>query len=355
MDVLAKILAKNGLPPSFEVRPDDPTGFILPFAVDGIAMCEGIKRSRECRFTFVEGAEMQAIALQDEIDIVAMYAGMFWLLCRLASSAAASGVFPAMDGGNVPEWRPDISRSLRLPRDLLEEGKPFDWQAESLTWQIHPERQMLFVAILSVLFRFVTYHELGHIWNDHGLRRKGRAGVCVDAVGSGRPDAERSIASQAREIIADSFALNRTIQVLDRELQLKADLEMTKILRQKLLPTREAVAEFVLTLVFLYFRVSDLWNWVQEARDTLTHPPSPFRAKALAAALHEHRHLDISQASADLAVRKAVVGGEALVSVILSIYPNPNWMSSISGPGDDAHFRRIYDEIPRWHGPLSNA
>ncbi|MFC0810461.1 hypothetical protein ACFHWW_34355, partial [Ensifer sp. P24N7] len=134
-------------------------------------------------------------------DIVAMYAGMFWLLCRLASSAAASGVVPAMVGGNDPQWKPDKDRSLQLPRDLLEEGKPFDWQAESLTWIEYPERQMLFITILSILFRFVAYHELGHIWNDHGLRRMGKAGnLCVDAIGGDQRKTEGSSASQAREI-----------------------------------------------------------------------------------------------------------------------------------------------------------
>lgn len=351
MATTAEILARCGLSRPLEVRPDDPAGFLFPFHEEGVAICAGITRSRECRFTFVESTKMQAIALQDEIDVVAIYAGMFWLLCRLASKAAASGVFPAMVGGNEPHWKPDIDRSLQLPRDLLEEGKPFDWQAESLTWIEYPERQMLFIMILNVLFRFVAYHELGHIWNDHSLRRMGKAAnFCVDAVGGDRPDTKGSIASQAREIIADSFAFKRTIEVLHRELDLKAELEMTKIVRKKLLPDRDAIAEFVLTIIFLYFRVSDLSGWHSHARDTLTHPPAPFRAKALAAALLEHRHLDISEASAGLAVQKAVLGSNALISVMLGVYPNLKWLDSVSGPDDDLHFRKIYDEIPRWHG-----
>lgn len=297
---------------------------------------------------------MQAVALQDEIDIVGVYAGMFWMLCRLASSAAASGVFPAMAGGKEPEWKPDVNRSIHLPRDLLDEGKAFDWKAESATWIEYPERQMLFLMILNVLFRFVVNHEIGHIWNDHGLRRPGKAASpCVDSVGANQTTVHDPIASQAREIIADSFAFKRTIEVLDRELDLKAELEMTRIVREKLLPNQDEVASFVLIIVFLYFRVSDLSNWYGQDRDTLSHPPAPFRAHALAAALLEHRHLGISEKSAGLAIRKASLGSAALMTVILGIYPDLYWLKNVSGTQDRVHFQRIFDEIPNWHGPLA--
>lgn len=356
MQTVAEILRSRRLPPPLELQFDDPTGFLFPFHAEGVDICAGLQRSRECRFTFIESTKMQAIAVQDEIDVVGIYAGMFWMLCRLSSSAAASGVFPAMAGGKEPEWKPDISRSLYLPRQLLEEGRQFDWKTESKTWIDYPERQMLFLVILNTLFRFVAYHELGHIWNNHGLRRTGMsANLCVDAVGACQIAVKDSIASQAREIIADSFAFKRTIEVLDRELDLKAELEMTKTVRKRLLPDRDEVASFVLIIAFLYFRVSDLSNWSGQARETLSHPPAPFRAKALAAALLEHKHLGISEKSAVLAIRKASIGVEALMGVILGAYPNFKWLDTVSGLDDAVHFQRIYDEIPNWHGALSSV
>lgn len=354
MKPIPDILRSWRLPPPLKISFDDPTGFLFPFHREGLDICHGVPRSRECSFTFIESTAMQAVAVQDEIDIVGVYAGMFWMLCRLASSAAASGVFPAMTGGKEPEFKPDVKRSLHLPRDLLDEGKQFDWEAESATWIEYPERQMLFLLILNVLFRFVVNHEVGHIWNDHGRRRLGRAtSLCVDSVQPIQVKAEDAIASQAREIIADSFAFKRTIEVLDRELELKAELDMTKIVREKLLPNRDEIASFVLVIVFLYFRLSDLSNWHGQARDTLTHPPAPFRAHALAAALLEHRHLGISEKSAGLAIRKASLGSAALMTVILGIYPDLHWLKTVSGTQDKEHFQRIFDEIPNWHGPLS--
>ncbi|MGO6742105.1 hypothetical protein [Rhizobium ruizarguesonis] len=354
MKTISDILRSWKLPPPLKIRFDDPTGFLFPFHEEGMDICRAVPRPRECSFTFIESTGMQAVAVQDEIDIVGVYAGMFWMLCRLASSAATSGVFPAMVGGKEPEWKPDVNRSLRLPRDLLDEGKQFNWEAESATWKEYPERQMLFLVILNVLFRFVVNHEVGHIWNDHGRRRLGKAAsLCIDSVEPSQITVDDPIAAQAREIIADSFAFKRTIEVLDRELELTAELKMTKIVREKLLPNRDEIASFVLIIVFLYFRVSDLSNWRGQARDTLTHPPAPFRAHALAAALLEHRHLGISEKSAGLAIQKASLGSAALMTVILGIYPDLHWLENVSGTQDKDHFQRIFEEIPNWHGPLA--
>ncbi|MCH4550638.1 hypothetical protein MK632_33580 [Rhizobium changzhiense] len=293
---------------------------------------------------------MQAVAIQDEMDIIAMHAGMFWLLCRLAANAAESGVFPSFEGPLEARWNPAVERSVETPRTLLGEGVPFDWKSETTSWIAYPERQILFLAILSVLFRFVTYHEAGHLWYDHGRRRGGRdrASIFVDKTEPREAGSVGAIASQAREIIADSFALERTIKVIDRELTLKAEFEMTKILRAKLLPDQKAIAGFVLTMVFIYFRVSDRSNWHSASLHALSHPPAPFRAKAIAAALFEHRHLSISEDAAGSAIRSATAGSEAILSVMLGIYPNLHWLENVSTTEFDDHFKKIYDEIPQW-------
>lgn len=350
MDVLDVILRRYGLPPRLDPRPDDASGFLVPFHIEGREICRSVKKTHECRFTFVEGVQMQAVAIQDEMDVIAIHAGMFWLLCRLAATAAQSGVFPAFEGPVKARWMPTAERLVQMPRTLLDEGVPFDWKSETASWITHPERQMLFLVILSILFRFVTYHEAGHLWYDHGRRRSGgeHASIFIDRTEPSEVSSPGAIASQAREIIADSFALERTIKVLERELRLKAELEMTKILRAKLLADEKAITGFVLTMVFLYFRVSDRSNWHAVSMDTLSHPPAPFRAKAVAAALLEHRHLSISKEAAESAVRSAAAGSEAILSVMLGIYPNLRWLDDVSTSEFDKHFNKIYDEIPQW-------
>jgi hypothetical protein len=167
--------------------------------------------------------------------------------------------------------------------------------------------------------------------------------------------AQRCYPSQAREIIADSFALKMTIEILDREMKQKGDLEMAKILRNKLMPDQEELVRFVLTVIYLYFRLSDRSNWKEMSIDRLSHPPSPFRMKALMATLLEHRYLNISNEAAERSVQAAMVTGDALMSVILGIYPNPHWFQIISTPEHDRHFERLFQEFPNWSGRLQRG
>jgi len=347
-----RILYRNNVSTAMTVRTDDPTGWLVPFCSEARAFCE----QSEAHFAFVESVEMQAVAIQDEgVDVVAMYAGMFWVICRLAAAVANSGVFPTMAGEKEPAWKPDPVKTSQVPRKLLQEGTQFDWELESAGWKDHPERQILFYAALSILFRFVLFHEIGHLRNDHGRRRKARSlsPVQVDAVNSFARQCEEAIPSQAREIIADSFALKMTLEVLDREMSLKADLEMTRILRDKLMPDQEALVRFVLIVVYVFFRISGGSNWHEIPLDRLSHPPAPFRMKALMAALLEHRHLGISEEAAERSVREASAVGEAVMSVVLGIYPDPYWFQRISTPEYDAHFECLFQELPHWSGRLS--
>lgn len=171
MITLDELLQKYGLPRAMTARVDDKSHWMVPFEIEATQICESFTAIPKVQFTFVEGTKMQAVAIQDEFDAVVMYAGMFWMLCRLAAAAVGSGVFPAMEGDAEPKWAPDLTRSLKSPRKLLEETKPFDWELESAGWNSEPERVMLFYTVLSILFRFVMFHEIGHLQNDHGRRR----------------------------------------------------------------------------------------------------------------------------------------------------------------------------------------
>lgn len=338
-----------------KARADDPSGWMVPFELEAREICLRAVTPPGALFTFVQGRQMQAGAIQAEPEVVVMFAGMFWMLCRLASTVAGSGVFPAMIGEAEARWAPDLARSGQTPRALLDEGEPFDWELESAGWKDDPERLMLFHTVLSVLFRFVIFHEIGHLQNDHGRRRTAptsRPLMMIDDMESKLVAPKDALPSQAREIIADSFALNMTLESLHRELMLKKDLEMTRILREKLLKDEEAIVDFVLTILCMYFRLSDRSDWESQPVDTLSHPPAPFRMKALMAALIEHQHLGISEEATKRSVANAMLSGDAVMSVMLGIFPNPHWFRSIATPEHDQHFMRIFDELPRWSGRL---
>jgi hypothetical protein len=51
-------------------------------------------------------------------------------------------------------------------------------------------------------------------------------------------------------------------------------------------------------------------------------------------------------------IETADLAGDALMSVILNIFPNPKWLETISTPEHDRHFLRLYEEFPNWSGPM---
>lgn len=352
MDI-EELLRKYGLPRVMEVRPDDTSGWMVPFAIQAQEICAVAGAS----FAFLESRDMQAVAFQDRRDVVGVYAGMFWMLCRLSSLVAASGVFPAMNGSVEPTWTPDVGRSLRTPRDLLDEKVPFDWEIESAAWKEDGERQILFYVVLAISFRFVVFHELGHIVNDHGRRRtySGISPLLVDHPGPGLCEPEEALESQARELIADGFAFKHTIATFNNELSSGSHLELAQIVRKHLAPDALRLIGFVLSVIFLYFRLSDLPSWKSTPINRLSHPPAPFRMKALFAQLVETKPLGISESSAASLVSETMLAGDALMSIMLDIFPQPNWIKQISTPAYDRHFGQIYEQIANWSGRLPTS
>lgn len=353
MDI-EELFRQGRLPRPMVVRPDDPSGWMVPFAIQAQEICAAAGAS----FVFLEGADMQAVAIQDQKNnVVGVYAGMFWMLCRLASLVAASGVFPAMKGVAEPIWTPELERSLQTPRDLLNEKQPFNWAIESIGWKEAGERQILFYVVLALSFRFVVLHEVGHIVNDHGRRRarSGTAPLLVDRPGPRLLEPKEAVQSQAREIIADGFAFQHTIKNFDNELSNGSHLELAQIVRERLAPDAPGLIGFALSVVFLYFRLSDLSDWQSAPINRLSHPPAPFRMKALFAVLVETKPLGIDEATAAALIKRTMAGGDALASVMFEIFPQREWIKQISTPAYDRHFGQIYKEFPNWLGRLPTS
>lgn len=345
-----ELLSKYGLPRIMGVRPEDPSGWMVPFAIQAQQMCA----TADIAFEFLESPNIQAVAVQGKSDFVGIYAGMFWMLCRLAALVARSGVFPAMKGDVEPRWTPDVKRSLQTPRLLLEAEGPFDWEIESIGWKQAGERQILFYAVLSLSFRFVVLHEIGHIVNDHGRRRmcSGTNALLVDRPEPQLLDPKEAVQSQARELIADGFAFQHTIKTFHDEISNGSHLELAQIVRERLAPDASALISFALSVIFLYFHLSDRSDWQSIPIDRLSHPPAPFRMKALLALLFETKPLGIDEAAAAAIISETMVSNDALISVMLNIFPQPEWIEQISTPAHDRHFGQIHKEFPNWLGRL---
>lgn len=347
---LDEILKQHGLPRAMIVRPDDRSGWMAPLAMQASMWCSSAGAS----FAILEDGRMQAVAIQAEVNVVGVYAGMFWMLCRIASVATARGIYPVVEGGADPEWLPDIERSLKIPRELLDETDPYDWEIESISWRDAGDRQVLYYHLISVLFRFVVFHEIGHINNDHIIRRKTKESspLHVDRLGPKLIEPEFAIPSQAREIIADAYAMRMTIETLHSDLANHEGEELVKITRKGLVRNKSDLVTFVLTIINIYFRVADRSDWADLPLDRLSHPPAPFRMKATLAYLMEVLPLGINLEEAELAIKTAISGSDAIMSVMLDIFPTPVWYESIATNEHNHHFTRIYEECPRWSGKM---
>lgn len=350
---IEEILQKYDLPHSMAVRHNDPSGWMTPFAVEAQGICSASQAS----FVFLESQKMQAVAVQDSLNLVGVYAGMFWILCRLASSVAAGGIFPTLQGVSEPTWKPDLERSLRTPRDLLDEGQPFDWELEKIGWSEAGERQILFHVVLSLCFRFVVLHEVGHIENDHSRRRQHTRNnlLLVDRPNPRLIQPSEAYESQARELIADGFAFQHLVRIFDNQLTQFSDLEYSRIIREHLVADAPSLIRFTLCIIFLYFRLSDRSDWHTTPLNRLSHPPAPFRMKALFALLIEAKPFGINEEQAGEIISETIVLGDALASVVFDVYPQPDWIKRISTPDHDCHFNKIYEQFGNWSGRLSTV
>jgi hypothetical protein len=345
------ILKKYHLPQVMTVRFNDQSGWLTPLAEEAQALCG----ANDAIFVVLESGDMNAVAIQDEIEIVGMYAGMFWMLCRIAAVAAERGVFPAMKGEAEPIWAPDPLRSIQTSRTLLQEGDPFVWDIESAGWRDAPERQMLFYLVLKLLFRFVVFHEIGHLRNDHGRRKQSAISIPILMERSAPRliDPKEAIPSQAREIIADGYAFQKTLTTLEMMLSKGSEFELIQIYRKRLFKNKTDTVAFVLTIINLYFRAVDKSDWKSQPIDRLSHPPAPFRMNAVLALLIEDKSIGLNEKTVIDVIRGAVLSSDALMSVMLDVYPNPNWLKEIQTPAYDSHFKRLFDEFPRWYGRLT--
>ncbi|WP_150803923.1 hypothetical protein [Pseudomonas fluorescens] len=300
------------------------------------------------RFTFNVSHSIQACVFYRS-NLVVMTAGMFNVLCRLASRIVTSGAFVAFEGGVEPIWTPSVENSFKSVTSDLS-SIAFDWGVESKSWQKSGERQLIFFYILQTLTRFVILHELGHISHNHGARFQGGHSGFVD-VDLAQPELltnEEGVASQAREIIADNFAFIRLRELQERELAAKAGAEATDLLVKKLLPGEEERVGFLLTMAYVYFHMMDRHDWHSLDVFKLTHPPAPFRLKNLFALTLERGIVNLAEDEVGELLVRYHYGCNALVSVVYNHYPLVSLFEEVSAPRFDKLFNALYEEYPKW-------
>ena len=297
------------------------------------------------RFCFSADHRVQAYAIHDEQAIV-LAAGMFDLLCKLTASMVSSGLYPAVGASSLAAWEPDIKNNLLSVRGSLEEGT-FNW-SDGPSWARDPDRLELFFQILRTMVRFVVLHETGHLWHRHGERHRQGHRIEVDSNSPNRLPQEKALESQARELLADQFAFRLLIQGQHGENQGVFANPSADNLRCTLLRSPRDEIAFYLLVVYFYFYAVDRLDWSVGDAHLYSHPPAPFRLKALIADLFEFGALGVQQEECKSVISDACLVANAAVATTFRRFPDMNWMESMADPHLYEHFTNLCREIPKW-------
>lgn len=298
-------------------------------------------------FTFNCDQQLQAYAVYGS-RLVVVTAGLFDFLCRLAGRIVANGLFSTV--GQPPTdrtWNPDTIRSKQIPRKLLQD-EPFD--VKSPPWKDDPERSGLFFYLLLTLFRFVVLHEIGHFYHRHGDRLNGvMVGMEIDAVQPKLLPEEEALDSQARELVADKFAMDILLRLQENELERIERTELVAPLGKKLLNSPQKRIAFVLNAVYVYFAATDrLPNVPPEDAVRMSHPPAAFRLVTIAATSLDRTEAALDQETTRSAVLATGIIGDALLAIALDRKPDPAWLAHMQGRPFSQHYEKLYERVDIW-------
>lgn len=297
------------------------------------------------RFCFSADPRVQAYAIYDDQAII-LSAGMFDLLCKLTASMVSSGLYPAVGTPSVAAWNPDINNNLLSVRGLLA-GGIFNWN-DAPSWSCDPDRMELFFQLLRTMLRFVVLHEIGHLWHRHGERHQAGHRLEVDSGAPKLLSPKQAMESQARELIADQFALRLLLRGQHGEIQENLADKSANNLRHTILASPSAEIAFSLLAIYCYFYAVDRQDWSATDVHLYSHPPAPFRLKALIADLLEFGALGIPPQECEDVISDAYLAANASIAMTFCRFPDLNWMTSMSDQNLSEHFANLHKQIPNW-------
>lgn len=299
-------------------------------------------------FSFTQSRELQAGA-NTEHRLILVSGGLGDLMCRLCAAIVGAGVFIKL--GNppvncVPDYGESKSAKALLDRDF------FRWDDEYAPWRKDSERQQLFAFLLIQTHRFVLLHEAGHILHGHGWRSERTSlGSVIDGPVPPEADEAAAISSMARELVADAQAFHFHFRLLEEHFAREGMDEMTELLREKLVGSPRERLRMTLLAAFLVFQLLDYREWSFESARLRSHPPAPFRMKALYATALELNHSDMPSEVLKEEVEYASLLGSVVVDVGLNRLPQIKWINQVDGPEFDRLFARIHAQMHKWADP----
>jgi hypothetical protein len=338
-------IEKFGLGQKLDTRavPDNP--WLAYLEQDALQVLGAVSRAEPISFAFTHSVELQAGANTQHRQIV-VSGSLALLMCRLCAAIVDAGLFIKFGDPKV-EWTPEQSP----PKGVVEvlEDQIFHWSDGFSPWRTDPERHQLFAFLLMQMHRFVLLHEAGHILHRHGVRdAAGEIQSMLDGDSTIKNDEAAAIASMARELVADAEAFHLHLGLLDHEFGTGRSGGMVGLLSSKLVGTPRERLRMTFLAAFLVFQVLDGSGWKYKPMHLRTHPPAPFRMKAIYAAAVSSNFQGISPQEVLEEISLSQYMGSVVVDIGLNRWPQLNWLKQVEGLEFDALFERIYHEMPKW-------
>ena len=303
-------------------------------------LCEEI--TPKLHFTFIHGTNLQAYAVYKS-DMIVVTDGLFNFLCRLADRIVSKGLFTNIGRPTEPTWTPNLDNSLRTARELIQD-KPFDFASSA--WKTDESRKGLFFYLLLTMFRFVVLHEMGHIYHKHGDRFNDEAAAMdIDTSQPQLLPEIDALDSQARELVADKFAIDALKKILEVEIERIKQTPFLENLSGELLASKEKREIFLLQTVYLYFSATDRLPGLSATEAIrMSHPPAAFRLVTIAATMTKH----LNDEEVKHTTLAATIIGDSLISVALDRNPDPDWLVRMQDPLFSEQYKNLYQRVSMW-------
>lgn len=199
--------------------------------------------------------------------------------------------------------------------------------------------EQTFQQMASLFVLFLIFHEAGHIFHRHGSRNGG-SGFNCDRMSEDLVSSEnKALDSQARELIADTFAYEQLVSN-----QLVGVKALIKNERQRYLAY---ISQYHVYLAVYFYFLSPKISEKNFTRSS--HPPTAFRFQILLTMLLGNESLGLSRREKEEIIAKFQYGLKDILENVFSDTAHVDWLFSIPESDLKVWFRRVYERIPKWH------
>lgn len=325
LNEINKILSKNELGFIYDFENDRDNGLVLPFFCK---FMDSVKQL-DLNFCITTNLNFQCGIIYDE-KLIFMSYGTFDRLCKLSELIFRSGMIT----GKIKKLNFYDLHLVTNPFIGFNNEKREESESESY----------LFMFILECLMLFIVSHEVGHFINKHGDRAISQSFDTIfdDVLGHRKIDGAALISSHARELVADSFALN----VVKKHVQSAFDQQASYL--DNLLnfyDCKEGGIVFSLLLILCYFKLSDGLSPHEHFQST--HPSTAARVRYILSCHVESLDNEDEEQEFGFFYNLMITQLKSIFSTMGDDF-ELSWIKDTSTPEMTMWFNDVYAEHEKW-------